>query len=195
MIINKCEVHLIIYLILPVALYSYCSFPRQETGINAERIMIAMESGEQFLKLLKSRLSGDRKELFEFVCKELMNVNGNYNWVGIYVVKGEKLVLDTFAGEKTEHNVISIGDGLCSKAIVTNAIVNEPDVTSNSDYLACFRSTRSELVVPIRDGQLPIGELDLDSNTASAFNKEDEVFLADVGELISGRVREIYSKE
>ena len=45
------------------------------------------------------------------------------------------------------------------------------------------------------DGELPIGELDLDSNTGSAFNKEDEVVLAEVGELISGRVREIYSKE
>ncbi len=151
-----------------------------------------MEKKDEFLKELNSKVSGDRKELFSFVCAELMSLNSHYNWVGIYVVNGNKLVLDTFSGEKTEHEEIRLGDGLCSQAIVTNAIVNEPDVKGNTDYLACFPSTKSELVVPIRDGEKPIGELDLDSDTASAFSKDDEEFLTRVAEIISGRVREVY---
>lgn len=151
-----------------------------------------MEDKEQFLADLQERLSSERKNLFSFVCNELMNVNSDYNWVGIYVVQGQKLVLEAFAGEKTEHEQISIGDGLCSQAIVTNAIVNEPDVKGNSKYLACFPSTKSELVVPIRDGSIPIGELDLDSDRSSAFKEEDEDFLGKVAELISVKVMEVY---
>lgn len=151
-----------------------------------------MQGSTEFMEQLQARVDGERKVLFEFVCKGLMKVNRNYNWVGIYVVNGKKLVLDTFAGEKTEHEVISLGDGLCSQAIVRNAIINEPDVRKNSEYLACFPSTRSELVVPIRDGDLPIGELDLDSDTGSAFRREDEEFLAEVADRISTRVKELY---
>lgn len=151
-----------------------------------------MTGKEEFLKELDARVDGARRALFDFVCRDLMNVNSDYNWVGIYILNGGKLVLDTFAGEKTEHEVISLGDGLCSMAIVTNAIVNEPDVKGNSKYLACFPSTRSELVVPIRDGDRAIGELDLDSDRPSAFKKEDEDFLTKVAEMISHRVREVY---
>lgn len=151
-----------------------------------------MDGKEEFLKELRSRLNGDRSGLFDFVCTGLMRVSRDYNWVGIYVLKSGKLVLDTFAGEKTEHEVISLGDGLCSMAIVTNAIVNEPDVKGNSRYLACFPSTQSELVVPIRRGEKPIGELDLDSDRKSAFSRDDEEFLTEVAEVISMRVEEVY---
>lgn len=153
-----------------------------------------MEKKDQFLADLKMKVTGDRKELFSFVCNELMKINADYNWVGIYVVQGEKLVLDTFAGEKTEHEEITLGDGLCSQAIVTNAIVNEPDVKGNSEYLACFPTTRSELVVPVREGEVPIGELDLDSDKDSAFSREDESFLSIVADMISERVKEVYRK-
>lgn len=156
--------------------------------------MVAMEKNDQFLSDLDGRISGDRKELFNFVCTRLMEIHKDYNWVGIYVVQGNKLVLDTFAGEKTEHEEINLGDGLCSQAIVTNAIVNEPDVKGNSEYLACFPSTRSELVVPIRDGDIPIGELDLDSDKDSAFSSEDEAFLTKVADTIGSRVKEVYRK-
>lgn len=151
-----------------------------------------MDARQSFITNLKARLDGDREELFRFVCESLPTVNRHYNWVGIYVLKGQKLVLDTYHGERTEHEVISLEDGLCSQAIVTNAIVNEPDVKGNSKYLACFPSTKSELVIPIRHGERPIGELDLDSDKESAFTPEDEVFLTEVCGLIAQRVNEIW---
>lgn len=151
-----------------------------------------MNNKSGFIADLKSKAEGDRNALFDFVCNGLRQVNSSYTWVGIYILKENKLVLERFEGEKTEHDVISLGDGLCSMAIVTNAIVNEPDVNENSKYLACFPSTRSELVVPIRYEDKPIGELDLDSDIPSAFSKEDEVFLAEVADTISERVREVF---
>lgn len=151
-----------------------------------------MDTKESFIADLKSKAVGNRKELFRFVCESLPKVNKHYNWVGIYVLKGQRLVLGMFHGEKTEHEIISLGDGLCSQAIVTNAIVNEPDVKGNSKYLACFPSTRSELVIPIRYDGVPIGELDLDSDKESAFSPEDEAFLTEVCSMIARRVNEIY---
>lgn len=145
---------------------------------------------EEFLEMLRDKLGSDRDELFSFVCSELMNVNPDYNWVGIYVLRDGKLVLDAFRGEKTEHNIISLGEGLCSQAIITNAIVNVPDVKGNSKYLACFPSTESELVVPVRWEGKPIGEIDIDSDRKGAFSEDDEKFLGTVADLMGKRVAE-----
>ncbi len=153
-----------------------------------------MLSKDNFMETLRSKLHFDKKDLFNFICTELPMVNKDYNWVGIYVLRGEKLVLDAFHGEKTEHEVIALGEGLCSQAIVTNAIVNESDVKGNSKYLACFPSTKSEIVVPINSDGVPVGELDIDSDRESAFTDDDESFLADVASIISPMVKEASDK-
>ncbi len=133
----------------------------------------------------------DVKKTFDLVCSLLRKIPG-YDWTGIYVVKGGKLVLVSYDGEKTDHDVISLGDGLCSLAIVRNDVVNEFDVRSNDKYLACFPSTRSELVVPIRFEGKAIGELDIDSDKTGAFSDRDEKFLLEVGEMISRKVQSVY---
>ena len=138
-----------------------------------------------FLNRVKDGIMSSGSGYLSKLCNELMEYNSKYNWVGIYVLKGDKLILDSYSGERTEHEQISIGDGLCSQAIVQNAIVNEADVKSNSSYLACFVNTRSELVVPVRLGGKPVGEIDIDSDTRGAFHNEDESFISEIAELIS----------
>ena len=55
-------------------------------------------------------------------------------------------------------------------------------------YLACFPSTRSEIVVPIHlDGRV-VGEIDIDSDRPAAFGDDDRAFLERVAELIAGSV-------
>ena len=76
-----------------------------------------------------------------------------------------------------------------AKAIVQNRIVNEPDVNSNSQYLACSLETRSEVVVPVRYKGIPVGEIDIDSDTKGAFTKDDEEFLSTLSELIAYYVK------
>ena len=145
-----------------------------------------------FLKDVKDRLNGDLDELMQYVCDNLSSVNAKYNWTGIYVLRNGKLKLQAFCGKETEHVEINLGDGLCSMAITEDDVVNEPEVKSNTKYLACFPETESELVVPIRFNGKPIGELDIDSDTKAAFTHDDEQYLLELCNLISGRINELY---
>ncbi|MGC8609588.1 MAG: GAF domain-containing protein [Thermoplasmata archaeon] len=132
------------------------------------------------------------RHILSELCTFLKKNNENYNWVGIYVLKSGKLELECYEGEKTDHEIISLGDGLCSLAVLKNEIVNEADVTSNPKYLACFPSTRSEIVVPIRLGGKAIGEIDIDSDRKGVFTEMDETFLSDVADRISKLVEYFY---
>lgn len=49
-----------------------------------------------------------------------------------------------------------------------------PDVEAFPDHIACSSTTRSEIVLPVRNGEgWLLGVLDLDSNTPAAFTEED----------------------
>ena len=150
------------------------------------------DNARVFFNDVKKRLNSDLNELMQYVCDNLSSVNSRYNWTGIYVLRNGKLKLQAFCGKETEHVEVNLGDGLCSMAITEDDVVNEPEVKSNTRYLACFPETESELVVPIRFNGKPIGELDIDSDTKAAFTQDDEKYLLDLCNLISGRINELF---
>jgi len=110
----------------------------------------------------------------------------DYSWVGIYLVEGDDLVLGPWKGpEATEHVRIPVGQGICGAAAATGRTEVVDDVNADSRYLACFPSTRSEMVVPIAyDGRV-VGEIDIDSDRPAAFGDDDRAFLERVALLIS----------
>ena len=59
------------------------------------------------------------------------------------------------------------------------------DVNADLRYLACFPSTRSEIVVPIAFKGRVVGEIDIDSDRPAAFGDDDRAFLERVALLIS----------
>ena len=108
----------------------------------------------------------------------------HYSWVGIYLVEGDDLVLGPWKGpEATEHVRIPVGQGVCGAAAASGRTEIVDDVNADPRYLACFASTRSEIVVPIsRDGGV-VGEIDIDSDQPAAFGDADREFLERVAEL------------
>jgi L-methionine (R)-S-oxide reductase len=110
----------------------------------------------------------------------------HYSWVGIYLVEGDDLVLGPWKGpEATEHVRIPVGQGVCGAAAATGQTEVVDDVNADPRYLACFPSTRSEIVVPIaRDGRV-IGEIDIDSDSPAAFGDADREFLERVAESVA----------
>ncbi len=66
------------------------------------------------------------------------------------------------------------GPGLIPKVIRTGQLVNVPDVRADPDYMEGWPSARSELVLPLNNGERVIGALDLQSADPAAF-REDEV--------------------
>jgi GAF domain-containing protein len=109
-----------------------------------------------------------------------------YSWVGIYVVEGDDLVLGPWKGpEATEHVRIPIGQGICGAAAASGRTEIVDDVNADERYLACFVSTRSEIVVPIAYEGRVVGEIDIDSDLPAAFGDADREFLERVAGLVS----------
>lgn len=109
-----------------------------------------------------------------------------YSWVGIYLVEGNDLVLGPWKGpQATEHVRIPIGQGICGAAAASGRTEVVDDVNADDRYLACFVSTRSEIVVPIAYEGRVVGEIDIDSDEPAAFGPADRDFLERVAELIA----------
>jgi L-methionine (R)-S-oxide reductase len=113
----------------------------------------------------------------------------NYSWIGIYLVEGDDLVLGPWKGpEATEHVRIPVGQGICGAAAATGQTEIVDDVNADERYLACFPSTRSEIVVPIAHEGRVVGEIDIDSDRPAAFGHDDRAFLERVAQLIAPHV-------
>ncbi len=109
----------------------------------------------------------------------------HYSWVGIYLLDGNKLNLAAWDGpEATEHTSIDVGSGICGLAARTKETVIVDDVSARAEYLACFPSTRSEIVVPLMRCGECLGEIDIDSDTPGAFTGADRAFLEGAAALL-----------
>ena len=111
-------------------------------------------------------------------------------WSGIYLLVDGTLVVGPFAGseEPPEHSRIEVGEGVCGTAVAEDRNQIVEDVREIDNYLACSLSTRSELVVLIRENGRIVGQFDIDSDERAAFTREDESLLEELADLISGRV-------
>ena len=110
----------------------------------------------------------------------------HYSWVGIYLVDGDDLVLGPWRGpEATEHVRIPVGQGVCGAAAASGETEIVDDVNADPRYLACFASTRSEIVVPIAHDGRVVGEIDIDSDRPAAFGDEDRELLERVAVLLA----------
>ena len=129
---------------------------------------------------------GDADDVLRSIVDVLHERFDHYSWVGIYFVEGGDLVLGPWRGrEATEHVRIPIGSGICGAAAASGRTEIVDDVAADERYLACFASTRSEIVVPIAyDGKV-VAEIDIDSEEPAAFDEADRVFLERVALVIS----------
>ena len=129
---------------------------------------------------------GDADDVLRAVVETLHDRFEHYSWVGIYLVEGDELVLGPWRGpEATEHVRIPVGQGICGAAAATGQTEVVDDVNADPRYLACFASTRSEIVVPIAYEGRVVGEIDIDSDRSAAFGEDDRAFLERVALLIS----------
>ena len=117
---------------------------------------------------------------------EVLQEIEHYSWVGIYLVDGDDLVLGPWRGpEATEHVRIPVGQGVCGAAAASGETEIVDDVNADPRYLACFASTRSEIVVPIAHDGRVVGEIDIDSDRPAAFGDEDRELLERVAVLLA----------
>jgi GAF domain-containing protein len=94
------------------------------------------------------------------------------NWAGFYFRKGAELVLGPFQGRPACVR-IPIGKGVCGTSAARAAAVLVPDVRDFPGHIACDPDSRSELVVPLIEGGVVLGVLDLDSPLLARFDQTD----------------------
>jgi len=116
-----------------------------------------------------------------------------FNWVGVYVLRGDVLELGPYIGAATEHTRINVGVGVCGTAVARNVDMNVPDVSTSDNYLACSVETRSELVVLIRDHTgAVVGQIDIDSHTPAAFGAVEEQLVRGVAAELGARWNDVF---
>jgi GAF domain-containing protein len=113
----------------------------------------------------------------------------HYTWVGIYLLEGDELVLGSFVGAPSPHARIPLGQGICGAAARAKQTIVVDDVNADPRYLACSLETRSEIVVPILDGDAVLGEMDVDSDRPAAFGDADRTLLETVAAALALRLR------
>lgn len=97
-------------------------------------------------------------------------------WTGVYLVKGDYLELGPFQGP-VACTRIPFGKGVCGTAWKENRSVVVPDVDAFPGHIACSSESRSEIVVPLRQGGIITGVLDIDSKNYAAFDEIDAAWL------------------
>ena len=98
------------------------------------------------------------------------------NWVGFYFFDGDELVVGPFQGLPACVR-IPLAKGVCGAAARLRQTQRVEDVNAFPGHLACDSASRSELVVPLYQGDTLLGVFDLDSPLPARFDADDQAGL------------------
>ena len=145
---------------------------------------------EELAKRLRALTDGetDTVALMATVACEVHHADARFDWTGFYrVVAPELLKIGPYQGG---HGCLTIpfARGVCGAAARTGEAQLVDDVEAFPGHIACASTTRSELVLPVRNraGAL-IGVFDIDSDLPAAFTAQDAEALGAILEEVFGR--------
>ncbi|MDE0523710.1 MAG: GAF domain-containing protein [Boseongicola sp.] len=131
----------------------------------------------------------DETALMATIACEVHHSDERFDWTGFYRVVGHDLLkIGPYQGG---HGCLTIpfSRGVCGAAARTGEIQLVPDVDSFPGHIACSSSTRSELVLPVRNGKgRLIAILDIDSDQPDAFSQEDAEGLSGMLDAVFGEL-------
>lgn len=123
----------------------------------------------------------DAVALMATLACEIHHSDDRFDWTGFYRVTAPGLLkIGPYQGG---HGclVIPFSSGVCGACARSGETQLVPDVEAFPGHIACASSTRSELVLPVRDrsGAI-IAVLDIDSDLPDAFTEADATALQDI---------------
>ncbi len=146
---------------------------------------------EELSKTIGALTEGETDDvaLMATVVCELHHADDRFDWTGFYRVTGPELLkIGPYQGG---HGCLQIpfSRGVCGAAARTGEVQLVDDVDSFDGHIACASSTRSEIVLPVWDGQdRLLGVLDIDSDQPAAFDAADADGLGAILEMVFGRL-------
>lgn len=131
----------------------------------------------------------DAVALMATVACEVHHSDTRFDWTGFYRVVGPELLkIGPYQGG---HGclVIPFGRGVCGAAARTGEVQLVADVEAFPGHIACASSTRSEIVLPVRNGAGEIiAVFDIDSDLPAAFTEADAAGLGAILTRVFGRL-------
>src|SRR6266540_2714359 len=148
---------------------------------------MAKLDGDKVVASLRGAFARDvgRQGLLRHAAERIRAAGPPYTTVYLYMLHGDDLVLEAYAGRETEHTRIAVGQGVCGTAVATGQDQNVADVSAVSNYLACNAWTRAELVVLIRRGSTILGQIDIDSDVPDPFTPDEEASVRRVADALA----------
>ena len=113
----------------------------------------------------------------------LVHERMHFFWTGFYRVQGEQLVLGPFQGPSACFR-IGFGKGVCGSAWKEKRTLVVPDVEAFPGHIACSSLSRSEIVVPVFEGEAITSVLDIDSKELAMFDATDALWLEKIVTLL-----------
>ena len=133
--------------------------------------------GESYANLV-AQLRSLLKDEYDFIANIanfsslVYNALPDVNWAGFYLLQDHELVLGPFQG-KPACVRIPVGKGVCGFAVKQCETVIVPNVSEFPGHIACDPASKSEIVIPLFDGERVLGVLDVDSATLGRFDDQD----------------------
>lgn len=103
----------------------------------------------------------------------LFNALAGINWLGVYVLRDDALVLGPFQGNPACVR-IALGSGVCGTAAAERRTLKVSDVHTFDGHIVCDPASRSEIVIPLVSGNRLLGVLDIDSPHEDRFSDADQ---------------------
>ncbi len=136
------------------------------------------EQYAQLLAQVRGLLHGERDRIANAanLASLVYHALPSLNWVGFYFYDGTELVVGPFQGLPACVR-IPLDKGVCGAAASTGQTQRVADVHAFPGHIACDSASRSELVVPLHDGDTLVGVFDLDSPEPDRFDANDQAGL------------------
>lgn len=114
----------------------------------------------------------------------LQHKQPHFFWTGFYLLHAGQLLVGPYQGP-VACPVLPGPEGVCWAAVLGRKTIIVPDVAQFPGHVACDDRSRSEIVVPLRDGDdNVIGVLDVDSDQHAAFDETDRTGLERIVAMI-----------
>lgn len=139
------------------------------------------ERYEQLLPQINALISGETDIIANLsnICAVLKYNMPGFFWVGFYTIKKGELVLGPYQGPLACTR-IQLGKGVCGAAAERRETIIVPDVDKFPGHIACSSLSKSEIVIPLYNGDDVVGVLDVDSDELNMFDEIDKKYLEEL---------------
>lgn len=138
----------------------------------------------ELFEQVKSLVEGEKDKIANMAnVAALLHQSFGFWWTGFYRVEDNILVLGPFQGP-IACTRIPYGKGVCGSAWKARKSIVVADVEEFPGHIACSSESKSEIVVPIFDGENISAVLDIDSKRLNSFDETDRVWLERIVSLL-----------